>query len=177
MGPDIGLLVVRALLGFVLFAHATQKLLGWFHGPGLGGATTVFEALGQRPGRRMAVLASLCELVAAVLLALGIATPVGVAVGTGTMLVAGAASTMRSGSRWNTGGGGEYPLVLAVVVATVGFTGPGGYSVDAVLGLATLEADVRVGAIAAAVAIVVAAFPIARTRRELRPETRVARTG
>ncbi|MFC4948697.1 DoxX family protein [Pseudonocardia sp. GCM10023141] len=168
MAVDVGVLVVRMVVGFVLFAHATQKVIGWFHGPGLDKAAAVFEALGQRPGRRMAVLASLCESVAAALLVLGVATPLGSAVGAGTMLVAAAATTMKSGSRWNTGGGGEYPLVLAIVVAALAFTGPGRYSVDALAGLPTADPDLRVGLTAVLVAVAVAAVPIARTRRQLR---------
>ena len=32
---DWVLMIVRVVLGVVLFAHGAQKLLGWFGGPGL----------------------------------------------------------------------------------------------------------------------------------------------
>ena len=44
---DVGLLILRLLLAFVLYAHATQKVFGWFSGPGLGGAAAIFEKLGR----------------------------------------------------------------------------------------------------------------------------------
>lgn len=34
---DVGLLIVRLALGAVFFAHGSQKLLGWFGGPGPAG--------------------------------------------------------------------------------------------------------------------------------------------
>lgn len=176
MSVDIGLLMLRVALGFVLFAHSTQKVLGWFHGPGLDRASAVFEALGQHPGRRMAALAALCEAIAAVLLVLGAATPLAAAVGTGTMLVAAAAMTMKSGSRWNSSGGGEYPLVLAIVVAALGFTGPGRISVDATAGLPPAAADPRIGLAALVVALVAASVPILRTRRALHAPARAGAT-
>ncbi|UOT05692.1 DoxX family protein [Rhodococcus opacus] len=169
MSVDIGLLVLRVTLGFILFAHATQKALGWFHGPGIEKSAAIFQGLGQHPGRQMAVIAVLCELLAAVLLAAGIATPFGVAVGASTMLVAAVATNLKAQARWNSAGGGEYPLVLALVLATLGFTGPGSLSVDAALGLPSSDADVRVGIAVVVVALAAASVPIARTARAVRP--------
>ncbi|WIY07602.1 DoxX family protein [Amycolatopsis mongoliensis] len=160
--------MVRAVLGFVLYAHATQKAVGWFHGPGMAKAAAIFEGLGQHPGRRMAATAVLCELVAAVLLAVGLATPLGAAVGAGTMLVAAVATNLKAGARWNTAGGGEYPLVLAVVVVALGFTGPGRWSVDAVLGVPSAAGDVRIGLAVVVVAALAASVPILRTTRAVR---------
>ncbi|EKT77360.1 DoxX family protein [Rhodococcus opacus M213] len=116
----------------------------------------------------MAVIAVLCELLAAVLLAAGIATPFGVAVGASTMLVAAVATNLKAQARWNSAGGGEYPLVLALVLATLGFTGPGSLSVDAALGLPSSDADVRVGIAVVVVALAAASVPIARTARAVR---------
>ena len=50
---DAGLLVLRALLAAVLFAHATQKLWGWFGGPGRAKSSEMFAALGHRPAALM----------------------------------------------------------------------------------------------------------------------------
>ncbi|SCL27335.1 putative oxidoreductase [Micromonospora rhizosphaerae] len=166
MSIDIGLLVLRALIGFILFAHATQKLAGWFSGPGLDRAALIFESLGQVPGRPMAVLASICESAAAVLLILGLGTPLGAAIATGTMLVAGVAMTAKAGKSWNAGGGGEYPLVLAGLAASIGFTGAGSWSADAILHLpwdrATGSEAALIGLGAAVLGVLASLGPIAR---------------
>ena len=104
---DIGLLMVRLVVGALLFAHATQKLWGWFSGPGFGGATKLFHDLGQRPAPVMVRVAAGCELLGATLLVLGVATPLGVVVVVSTMLVAGASLCLLRNSVWNAAGGGE----------------------------------------------------------------------
>jgi putative oxidoreductase len=38
---NTGLLLVRVVIAMLLFAHATQKLRGWFDGPGLKGASSI----------------------------------------------------------------------------------------------------------------------------------------
>lgn len=168
---EIGLLLLRLLLAAMLFMHATQKLFGWFNGPGLTTAAAIFDGLGQRPGRTMAVLAVVSELAGAVLLLLGLATPLGAAIATGTMLVAGAAMTLLKGTVWNSAGGGEYPLVLAGVAAVLGFTGPGAWSLDAALGVSwavphgTTAALFGLGAIV--LAVLAALPPILRSRHAL----------
>lgn len=166
---DIGLLILRVLLACVLYAHATQKVFGWFSGPGLGGATAIFEKLGQRPGRTMAIVAAVCEVSAAVLLGFGAFTPLGAAVAAGTMFVAGMSMASLSGTFWNTAGGGEYPFVLAAAAGVLAFTGAGALSLDAVVGAPWYGADegsdlvVAVGAVA--LALVAAGPPLIRMRR------------
>ncbi|MGQ4598975.1 DoxX family membrane protein [Nocardia sp. R6R-6] len=59
---DIGLFILRAVLAAILFMHATQKIADWLSGPGLAGASAMFESLGQQPARPMAQLAATCEL-------------------------------------------------------------------------------------------------------------------
>jgi putative oxidoreductase len=62
---DVGLLLLRLLLAGILLAHASQKALGWLSGPGVAGATAIFDKLGQHPPRAMVYLAVSCETVAA----------------------------------------------------------------------------------------------------------------
>ncbi|MGZ6308602.1 MAG: DoxX family membrane protein, partial [Ktedonobacterales bacterium] len=50
MSFDLALLVLRILVGLVLAGHGSQKLLGWFGGPGLSRASGSMEKLGFRPG-------------------------------------------------------------------------------------------------------------------------------
>lgn len=130
---DLGILVLRLLLAAVLFAHATQKSIGWFGGNGLTKQADIFATLGLRPGRAMVLVASASELIAATLLAFGLLTPLGALAAAGTMTVAGLTMQLASGTFWNVAGGGEYPYLIAVVAVALGTTGPGSYSLDAVL--------------------------------------------
>jgi putative oxidoreductase len=65
-----------------------------------------------------------------VLLVLGLGTPLGAAIAAATMLVAGVAMTTKAGYSWNSAGGGEYPLVLAMLTAALAFTGAGAWSLN-----------------------------------------------
>ncbi len=49
---EIGLLFLRLTVGLTLAAHGTQKLFGWFGGPGLDAIGQFFVTLGFHPGRR-----------------------------------------------------------------------------------------------------------------------------
>lgn len=163
---DAGLLLLRLILGGVLFAHATQKTFGWFAGPGLTGATAIFEKLGQRPARLMVIVASVCESTAAALLLLGLLTPLGAAVATGTMLVAGGSLNRLAGMFWNAAGGGEYPWVLAGSAGVLAFTGPGAVSIDHVIDApwyaVSASESLTIGLIALAVAGLAAVPPLYR---------------
>lgn len=130
---DTGVLILRLMLAAILFAHATQKLFGWFGGNGLRKQATLFESLGLKPGVPMVALAGTMEMLAAALLVLGLVTPVAGLVGCGTMLVAGLTMQLNSGRFWNAAGGGEYPYVLAVASAAVGIAGAGHFSLDRLL--------------------------------------------
>ena len=55
---DAALLGARLLLGGYMGIHASQKLFGMFHGPGLDGIGQVFEKNGLTPGREMAMAAA-----------------------------------------------------------------------------------------------------------------------
>src|SRR6266850_2815178 len=130
---DLGLLVLRVVVGLTLAAHGAQKLLGWFGGYGLAGTGGFLEQLGFRPGKRAAFMAGLAETAGGLLLALGAATPLAATVIVAVMLVAIVTAHLSKGF-FNHNGGYEYPLVLAVAALSVAFTGPGRISVDAWLG-------------------------------------------
>lgn len=130
---NIGLLLLRLVVGLTLAGHGTQKLFGWFGGYGLSGTGGFLESLGFVPGKRAAFLAGLSETLGGLLLALGLATPLAAAIIVGVMLVAVATVHISKGF-WVTSGGYEYNLVLATAALSVAFAGPGAWSVDALLG-------------------------------------------
>ena len=55
---DIGLLLLRLAVGLTLAAHGTQKMFGWFGGPGISATGPFFTVLGFPPGRRHALMAA-----------------------------------------------------------------------------------------------------------------------
>ena len=72
---EIGLVLLRAVVGLLMAAHGAQKLVGWYGGHGLDGTAGFLESLGWRPGRRFAALLAATELLGGLALALGFATP------------------------------------------------------------------------------------------------------
>jgi putative oxidoreductase len=170
---DLGLLLLRFALAAILYVHATQKLLGWFSGPGLERQTPVFESLGHRPGRQMVIVAATCEIFGSTLVVLGLLTPLGAAILAGTMIVAGASQSLAKGKLWNAHGGGEYALILAAFAVVLGFVGPGSWSIDGAIGAPWVNPSNGTAAITGVVVLVVAAIAAApvlvRTRWILHP--------
>ena len=130
---SLGILLLRLLLAGLLFGHATQKLFGWFHGQGPAGTGAIFEKWGIRPGKAMATLAGATELVGAVLIALGLLSPLGSAIIVGTMTVA--ASVNVSNGFWAVMGGYEVAFVYGALAAVLAYIGPGVWSLDNLFGL------------------------------------------
>ena len=134
---NAGLLVVRLVVGLVMAGHGAQKLFGWFGGYGIAGTGQYFEGLGFRPGRLFATLAAVSETFGGLLIALGFFGPVGPTVVLATMIVA-AVAVHWSHGLFAMNNGIEVPLLYGAVAAGLTLTGPGGYSVDALLGLTAL---------------------------------------
>lgn len=128
---DFGLLSLRLGVGGTLVAHGTQKLFGWFGGPGLRNTGEFFASIGFRPGRVNAAAAGLGEAGGGALLALGLCTPVAGAAVAGTMVVA--ASLHQENGFFAQGDGYEYPALLSLVAASLALGGPGDLSLDAAL--------------------------------------------
>ena len=156
MFEDLGLLLVRLVVGGLLAGHGAQKLLGWFGGDGWSGTRDFFGGyLRLRPAGLWTALAIAAELGGGLLFALGLLNPIGTLGIIAAMLMA---LILAHWPRfWVTENGIEYPLVLLTVALAVALPGPGAYSLDAALGL-TLPAPatllggltaVLVGAVAA----------------------------
>jgi putative oxidoreductase len=132
-----GLLIARLAFGLLMVGHGTQKLFGWFGGYGLAGTGGFFEGLGFRPGRAFAAAASITEIAGGLLLALGFLGPVGPALIISVMLVA-AISVHWQNGLFAASNGIELPLLYAAGAISLALTGPGLFSLDAVLGLTSL---------------------------------------
>ena len=131
---NLGLFILRVVVGGLFIGHGTQKLFGWFEGNGLEGTGGWFHSIGYRPGRRMAAVAGAAEATGGALLVLGLLTPLGAAAIIGVMLNAMVAVHAPNGL-WNDKGGMEFPIVMSVAAAALAFTGPGSFSVDNAIGL------------------------------------------
>jgi putative oxidoreductase len=128
---DAALLGARLLLGSYMGIHASQKLLGKFHGPGLDGIGKVFEKNGLAPGREMAMAAAATEIAGGVLTITGIADPAGPLAVMGAMSVA--AAHNREGGLMAVRGGVELPVAYATLALTLAATGPGKYKLGPAL--------------------------------------------
>lgn len=85
---NLGLLIIRLVVGISFAGHGAQKLFGWFGGYGLKRTGGWMESIGIRPGIVMAFLAGVGELLGGLLFAAGLFTPLAAALIVLTMLVA-----------------------------------------------------------------------------------------
>jgi putative oxidoreductase len=151
-----GLLLLRLVIGGLFVGHGVQKLFGWFGGDGMAAFTQSLAKLGIQPAPLWAYFEAGTELVAGLLLILGLLTPLAAAALIGDMLVA--TFKVHAGKGlWNQEGGFEYNLVLIALLIAVGLIGPGMNSLDRHLGLSLprpgtfLAAALAVGALVALV--------------------------
>jgi putative oxidoreductase len=97
------------------------------------------------------------------LLALGLLGPIGPLGIIGAMIMAIALAHWSKGL-WSTNGGYEYPLILLVLGAVIGLTGPGSYSLDALLGIALPTQLIFWGGLVATLLVV--GYGLSLTRRQ-----------
>ena len=129
---DLGLLLQRVVIGGFLAGHGSQKLFGWFSGPGPEGTAGFLESIGMKPGDRWAFAAGASEFLGGSLTALGFLWPLGPITAMAPMGMA--AGTVHWGKPiWATKGGAELPVTNLAVVTSLVMTGPGRISVDRLL--------------------------------------------
>jgi putative oxidoreductase len=162
---ELGLLIIRLVVGGLLAAHGAQKLFGWFGGHGLQGTGGFFEQLNMRPGRHMAMAAGSAELFGGALLAVGLVTPLAAVLIASTMLVASLTAHGGKGP-FATNGGWELPAINAAVAIGLAFNGAGRWSIDHALGINDLGLWWGIGA--AVLAIIGAFGALAIGRSDLR---------
>jgi putative oxidoreductase len=130
----IARLLGRLLVGGIFFAHGTQKLFGWFGGPGPDSTAQMMEKLGMHPGKQNAIAAGSAETFGGLGIALGAFTPAAAAALIGTMLTAIRTVHFEKGF-FNTEGGYEFNLSLIAALLIIVDGGPGSPSLDSALGL------------------------------------------
>jgi len=130
---DWKLTILRWILGFVFFLHGTQKVFGWFGGPGFNGTLHMFTTMGIP--EVLAFLAIMAEFAGGLGLLVGLLGRIaafGIAV---NMLVAIAFVHARNGLFMNWAGnqpgeGIEYHLLALAICAAIMVGGSGALSVD-----------------------------------------------
>jgi putative oxidoreductase len=151
---DLGLLVLRLVLGLTIIGHSTHKIVG-----GTDGAAAYFESVGIRPGTANAWLAGLSEVTAGVLLIAGLLTPLAVCLATAVLVTAIIVGHAPKGF-WDKDGGAEYLIVFVAALFALAAVGPGEWSLDHQLeldldGAGWAIAAVGTGALGAVMTVVV----------------------
>ena len=123
---EVGLLILRLVLGVTLALHGFNKFFG---GGRIPGTARWFESIGMKPGKFHATIAATTEVSAGLGLAAGLLTPIPAAGFVSLMLVA-AWTVHRPNGFFIVKEGWEYNLVLAVSAVAVATIGPGKLSLD-----------------------------------------------
>ena len=123
---DVGLLILRLVLGVTLALHGFNKFFG---GGRIPGTARWFESIGMKPGKFHATIAATTEVSAGLGLAAGLLTPIPAAGFVSLMLVA-AWTVHRPNGFFIVKEGWEYNLVLAVSAVAVATLGAGRLSLD-----------------------------------------------
>ncbi|GAA1204696.1 DoxX family protein [Prauserella alba] len=126
-GLDVGLLVLRLGLAAVMGAHGLQKLFGLFDGPGIGGFADALSGMGYTGQTTLlAWITAVAETGGALLLAVGLFTPLGAAAILGVTVNIVVAKFQLGGGFFEV----EFDLTLALVALALLFTGAGRIAVD-----------------------------------------------
>jgi putative oxidoreductase len=158
---SVGKTIARGLIGGLFVGHGTQKLKGWFGGPGLDGTDGMMQSLNMYPVRRNSLAAGITETAGGTMLALGLATPLASAALIGTMITAIRKVHLPNGP-WAANGGWEFNAVLIAALIGLAEDGPGDVSVDRMLGFDRSGAAWGLGALAMGAAVSTAAIESGR---------------
>jgi putative oxidoreductase len=123
---DVGVLILRAVLGLTMAAHGYNKFFGK---GGLAGTAGWFESMGMKPGMFHARIAATTEMAAGLGLAVGLLTPIPAAGFVALMLVA-AWTVHKDNGFFIVKEGWEYNLVLAASAVSIATIGAGKISLD-----------------------------------------------
>lgn len=124
-------LVLRLVVGGVMFAHGAQKLFGWFGGKGFAATADGFAKMGMQPGAVWGGLAGAGEFLAGVLLVLGLFTRFAAL---NTAVIMAVAIFKVHSSAFFLPAGMEYALTLLAASLVLLETGGGALSCDSKIG-------------------------------------------
>lgn len=124
---DIGLAILRVATGAIFAAHGAQKLFVY----GFAGITGAFQGMGIPFPGVAGPLTGLVEFFAGLALVVGLLTRLA---GLGLAIdMLGAIAFVHLAAGFFAPKGFEYPLALLAATAAIAFTGPGRFSLDAVI--------------------------------------------
>lgn len=126
---DVGVLILRVVLGLTMAAHGYNKFFGK---GGLAGTAGWFDSMGMKPGMFHARIAATTEMAAGLGLAVGLLTPVPAAGFVALMFVA-AWTVHKANGFFIVKDGYEYNLVLAASAVAIATIGAGKLSLDHLL--------------------------------------------
>lgn len=130
LSADLGILIIRVIIGVVFMYHGAQKLFGVFDGHGMeafAGHLAAMEKFTVPMPTVSAWLAALAEFAGGLFILFGLVTRIAVIPVIFTMIVAVAVHWPE----FSAGKGGyEYPLTLLLVMVGIGLMGPGRFSLD-----------------------------------------------
>ena len=143
---DRVLLLLRLVLGIVMFPHGAQKALGWYGGAGLDATIAQFGQMGIPSFLSMLVIAA--EFLGAILLVVGFLGRVAafgiacVMVGA-VIMVALPNGFFMNWSGQQAGEGFEYHILAFVLAAVIMWRGSGAASIDRALTHSTFVGETR----------------------------------
>ncbi|SBS79070.1 DoxX family protein [uncultured Mycobacterium sp.] len=131
---DLGLLLLRVVVGAVFIGHGLQKAFGWWGGQGLDGFKAALADAGYQHAGVLTYVGAGAQILVGVLLILGLFTPLAAAGGVAYLvnsLLTIVAAQRQDGYLAVFGPDGiEYLLVLIVAASAVILVGPGRYGFD-----------------------------------------------
>ena len=113
---DVGILLLRVILGIVFFVHGAQKVLGWFGGSGMEKWTSFMNNVNMP--KPISYIAAYTEMLFGITLIIGLYTKISAMIAFIFMLFAIYLVHLEKGFFVNKGGY-EYALVLAVACLTI----------------------------------------------------------
>ncbi len=134
MTHDLGILLVRIIIGAGIAVHGSQKLFGWFGGHGLRGTGGFMESLGFRPGVPFAFMSGIGEFAGGLLILLGFLGPIGPALVIAVMTVAIATVHIHNGFL-SSNNGFELPLTYIAGALAAAFTSSSMLTLDSLFGI------------------------------------------
>jgi putative oxidoreductase len=146
---DLALLLLRLGVGLTFAAHGAQKIFGWWGGPGISGWRGAIANMGFRPVTLFTAISALAEFGGGLFLAAGLFTPLAGAVLVGQSVVIIGHIHWPNGF-FNSKGGYEFPLVLAVGAVALVLIQAGAWSIDGATGF-SLDANLRIALVIAGV--------------------------